>query len=124
MGAIRWAPRLRSTPHEGIPGDYRKKAHGTREVRDAKPRVSGGEALQNENGREEWEVGKDLRQALGRLPLQPAAGRDGHLAGLGPHLEEALGTLGRLERRRGLSGEERVSAEALRVLLEAAREVG
>ena len=26
MGAIRWAPRLRSTPREGIPGDYRKKA--------------------------------------------------------------------------------------------------
>lgn len=73
---------------------------------------------------EEWEIGEDLRQALERLPLLPGAERDGHLAGLGPHLEEALGTLGRLERQRGLSDEERVSAEALRVLLAAAREAG
>ncbi len=73
---------------------------------------------------EEWEVDGDLWQALGKLPLRPGAGRNGHLAGLRPHLEEALGELGRLERRRGLSDEERVSAEALRVLLAAAREAG
>ncbi len=73
---------------------------------------------------EEWEVGGDLRQALGRLPLRPGAGRDEHLAGLVPYLEEALGELGRLERRRALSDGERVSAEALRVLLAAAREAG
>ena len=73
---------------------------------------------------EEWEPGGALREALERLPLRPGAGRDEHLAGLAPHLEEALGTLGRLERRRGLSDGERVVEEALRALLEAARGAG
>jgi hypothetical protein len=72
---------------------------------------------------EDWEVGEDLREALGTLLLRPGRGRDEHLAGLVPHLEEALGTLGRLERRRGLSDAERTRAGALRVLLAAAREV-
>ena len=79
--------------------------------------------MQNARG-EEWEVGEVLREALGTLPLRPGRGWDEHLAGLGPHLEEALGTLGRLERQSGLSDEERVSARALRVLLAAAREAG
>jgi len=73
---------------------------------------------------DEWEPGGALREALEGLPLRPGTGQDGHLAGLGPHLEEALGELGRLERRRGLSDGERVSAEALRDLLAAARRGG
>jgi hypothetical protein len=72
----------------------------------------------------EWEPGGALREALEGLPLRPGTGRDAHLAGLGPHLEEALGELGRLERQRGLSDGERVVEEALRVLLAAARGPG
>ncbi len=61
--------------------------------------------------------------ALGRMSLVPGATLDGDLAGIKPHLEEALGALGRLERRRGLSDAERTRAEALRRLLAAAGEV-
>ena len=68
---------------------------------------------------EEWEPGGALREALGGLPLRPPEGWDGHLAGLRPHAEEALGELGRLERRRGLSEGERARANALRELLAA-----
>ncbi len=47
-----------------------------------------------QNAREEgWEVGEDLRQALGTLPLQAGPGRAGHLAGLGPLLEKTLQVL-------------------------------
>ena len=67
----------------------------------------------------EWEPSEALRKALGRTPLLPGRVQDGHLAGLRPHLEEALGELGRLERRGGLSRRERVRAEALRRLLAA-----
>lgn len=72
-----------------------------------------------EEHEEEWEPGGALREALEGLPLRPGTGRDEHLAELRPHLEEALGTLGRLEQRRGLSRDERVGKEALEELLAA-----
>jgi hypothetical protein len=79
--------------------------------------------LQNRH-KEEWEPGGALREALERLPLRPGPGRGERLAGLAPHLQEALGELGRLGRRRGLSDGERVAQGALRALLEAARGAG
>jgi len=69
--------------------------------------------------REEWEPGKDLVGALEGLPLRPGAGRGENLAGLRPHLEGALGELGRLERRGGLSEGERTRREALAALMAA-----
>ena len=47
----------------------------------------------------------------------PGAILDGGLAGLKPHLEEALVALERLGRRRDLSETEKIRAEALRMLL-------
>ena len=67
----------------------------------------------------EWELGGALREALEGIPLLPGPDRDGHLARLRPLLEAALGELGRLERRGGLSRNERVRKEALEELLEA-----
>ena len=55
--------------------------------------------------------------ALEEASLLPGATLDGDLAGLNPHLEEALEALGRLERRRGLSETEKMRAGALRMLL-------
>jgi hypothetical protein len=73
---------------------------------------------------DEWEAPGSLREALEGLPLSPGLAWDGHLAGLVPYLEGALGELGYLERQRGLSDGERVMEEALRVLLAAAKGVG
>jgi hypothetical protein len=56
--------------------------------------------------------------------LQPKTLWDANIAVLKPHLEEALGELSGLERRRGLSGRERVRAEALGMLLEYIEEIG
>ena len=53
------------------------------------------------------------------MPLLPGPTQDGHLARLGPLLEAALGELGRLERRGGLSRDERVRKEAVEQLLAA-----
>ncbi len=85
--------------------------------------------MQKKQG-EEWEPAGALREALWRLPLRPVTGPGddpaGHLAGhlleLRPHAEEALGTLGRLERGRGLSDAEHTRAAALRRLLTLAGE--
>ena len=79
--------------------------------------------MQNKH-EEEWEPGGALRGALEGMRLRPETGRGDDLARLKPHVEEALGELDRLERRRGLSDGERVRAEALRTLSERAREVG
>ena len=120
MGAIRWAPACVGGPARGIPGtDPEEKAHPSPggDARAARPR---GEALRKarEDG---WEPGASPRQAPGGLPLSPGPGRDGHLAGLVPHLEGALGELGRLGRRGRLSREERATEEALRALLVASK---
>jgi hypothetical protein len=55
--------------------------------------------------------------ALERISPAPGTTLDGDLAGMKPHLEEALGALGRLRRRRDLSETEKMRAEALRMLL-------
>ena len=74
---------------------------------------------------EEWEPSEALREALGGMPLVPGpADRGWHLAQLGPLLEGALGELGRLERRGGLSPHERARKEALEGLLAASAVVG
>lgn len=79
---------------------------------------------------EEWQPGGALREALGGMPLWPQTGRVDDparvlaelSAGLRPHVEEALGELGALERRRGLSELERLRAEALGMLLASIRQ--
>jgi hypothetical protein len=68
---------------------------------------------------DEWELSGALREALEGMPLSPGPDRDAHLARLGPLLEEALGELERLERRGGLSPDERVMKGALEELLAA-----
>jgi hypothetical protein len=65
---------------------------------------------------QEWEPGAVLTGTLERMSLLPGPGLDGDLARLKPHLEEALGELGRLERRRGFSERERMRQEALGML--------
>ena len=69
--------------------------------------------------RKEWEPGAGLVRALEGLHLSPGAGPSEHLAVLEPHLEKALGTLERLERRRGLSQREKTRREALMALMAA-----
>jgi hypothetical protein len=51
------------------------------------------------------------------MPLSPATDRNEDLVKLKPHLEEALWTLERLKRQRGLSEREKTRAGALRMLL-------
>jgi hypothetical protein len=51
--------------------------------------------------------------------MGPETGNGEHLAGLKSHLKEALGTLRRLERQRGLSGKERTREGAAQALLAA-----
>ena len=78
---------------------------------------------EEEEEEEEWEPSADFMGALGRVSLVPGSTLDGDLAGLKPHLEEALVALGRLGRRRDLSETEKVRAEALRMLLASAERV-
>jgi hypothetical protein len=66
---------------------------------------------------EEWEPSEALTTALGDMPLAPATHRNEDLAKLKPHLEEALGTLERLKRQRGLSEGEKTRVGALGMLL-------
>ena len=66
--------------------------------------------------RKEWEPGAGLVRALEGLHLPPGAGPSENLAVLEPHLEKALGELGRLERLRGLSQREKTRREALMAL--------
>jgi hypothetical protein len=66
---------------------------------------------------QEWEPSDALTSALGNMPLLIGTDRDGQLAGLKPHLREALITLEDIERQRGLSGREKVRVGALRMLL-------
>lgn len=71
---------------------------------------------------EEWEPNVALRRSLERMPLQPGTGQREAIARLKPHLEEAVRTLTRLERWRGLSDKERHQEAALRMLLSATKE--
>jgi hypothetical protein len=68
-------------------------------------------------GHQEWEPGGDLTGALENISLLRGMNRDEDLANLKPHLEEALVTLERLERQRGLSGREKTRMGTLRMLL-------
>jgi hypothetical protein len=67
---------------------------------------------------EEWEPSGLLMDALREMPLLPGMDQNWDLARrVEPHLEEALRTLERLERQRGLSEREKARAGALRMLL-------
>jgi hypothetical protein len=71
----------------------------------------------------EWEPSGALRSVLRGMSLLPGTDRNRDLARLKPHLEEALETLERLERRRGLSHREKMRGGALRMLLTSIEEV-
>jgi hypothetical protein len=75
--------------------------------------------LELDQGRDhqEWEPSGALTSVLEQMPLLPQTRQNEDLARLKPHLEEALQTLERLERRRGLSDREKVRGGALRMLL-------
>jgi hypothetical protein len=123
---IREAHRLRSRPYEGVCRETAEKGKPLARQGRKATGLWGVDRLQNRH-EDEWEPGGALREALVGLPLVAGPGRGadlaGHLAGLRPLAEEALGALGLLERRRGLSDAERTRAEALRRLLAAAGEV-
>jgi hypothetical protein len=72
---------------------------------------------------EEWVPSVALRSSLGAMPLHPTAVQREAMPKLKPHLEEAVSTLSRLERQRGLSDQERHRKAALRMLLAASKEV-
>ncbi len=71
----------------------------------------------------EWEPSGALTSALEEMSLLPGTDRNRDLARLKPHLEEALETLERLERRRGLSDREKMRGGALRMLLTSIEEL-
>jgi hypothetical protein len=66
---------------------------------------------------QEWEPSGALRSVLREMSLLPGTDRNRDLARLEPHLEEALETLERLERQRGLSDREKMRGEAIKMLL-------
>ena len=72
---------------------------------------------------QEWEPNGALTSALEQIPLLAQTSQNEDLANLKPHLEEALETLERLERRRGLSDREKMRGGALRMLLTSIEEV-
>ena len=123
MGASRKVPRLRSRPYEGVyRATHDKGKPAARRGRKATdlPKEVAGLPEPKEHGQawaqKEWEPGAALTGALEGLSLLPKS-PDGDLAGLRPHLQEALGQLADLEWQRGLSGRERTREEALRMLL-------
>jgi hypothetical protein len=66
---------------------------------------------------QEWEPSDALTSALGNMTLVTGTDRDRQLAGLEPHLREALTKLEGIERQRDLSGREKTRVGALRMLL-------
>jgi hypothetical protein len=72
---------------------------------------------------QEWEPSRALTGALEELPLPVQIPRNEDLANLKAHLEEALETLERLERQRGLSDREKMRGGALRMLLTSIKQV-
>jgi hypothetical protein len=106
----------RASPKKGKSAARRgRKAHGPLEEVAGLPQRRGhGRAREPV---EQWEPSAALIGALEEASLLPGATLDGDLAGLKPHLEEALAALGRLGRRRDLSQTEKMRAEALGMLL-------
>jgi hypothetical protein len=72
---------------------------------------------------QEWEPSGALTSVLGEMSLLPGTDRNRDLARLKPHLEEALGTLERLEQQRGLSDREKMRGGALKMLLTSIEQV-
>jgi hypothetical protein len=72
---------------------------------------------------QEWEPSGALKSALEQTPQLTQRPQSEDLARLKPHLEEALETLERLERERGLSDREKMRGEALRMLLTSIKRV-
>ena len=72
---------------------------------------------------QEWEPSRALTSALEEMPHLGQKPQNEDLARLKPHLKEALETLERLERRRGLSDREKMRGGALRMLLTSIEEV-
>jgi hypothetical protein len=72
---------------------------------------------------QEWEPSRALTSALEQMPILAKTSQNEDLARLKPHLEEALQTLERLERRRGLSDREKMRRGALRMLLTSLEQV-
>ena len=111
-------------PRKGKPAARRgRKAYGPRkEVAGLPKRPRHEEQAWDREG--EWEPSAVLVGAMEGACLQPKTLWDADIAVLEPHLKEALGELSGLERRRGLSGRERMRAEALGMLLEYIEEIG
>ena len=72
---------------------------------------------------QEWEPSGALMSVLEGMSLLSGTDRNSDLARLKPHLEEALGTLKRLERRRGLSDREKMRGATLKMLLTSIEQV-
>ena len=103
---------------QGKPAARRgRKAHGPPEEVAGLPKPKRHRQHGQARNREQWEPSAALTSALEESSLPSDTSRDGDLARLEPHLREALGELGRLERRRGLSEGERTREEALGMLL-------
>jgi hypothetical protein len=72
---------------------------------------------------QEWEPSGAFTSVLRGMSRLPGADRNRDLARLKPHLEEALGTLERLERQRGLSDREKMRGGTLKMLLASIEQV-
>ena len=72
---------------------------------------------------QKWKPSGPLTSALEEMPFLSQTRQNEDLARLKPHLEEALETLERLERRRGLSDREKMRGGALRMLLTSIEQV-
>jgi hypothetical protein len=72
---------------------------------------------------QEWEPSGAMTSALEESPLQAQRSQNEDRANLKAHLEEALETLERLERQRGLSDREKMRVGALRMLLTSIKQV-
>ena len=96
------------------------RARGSRQPVRARPQrsaSSGHQRTEARTGHEEWEPNVALVGALWGLPLCPGTDHGDSLARIEPQLKEALGALGRLERRRGLSESEKARRGALTTLM-------
>jgi hypothetical protein len=72
---------------------------------------------------QEWEPSGAMTSALEESPLQAQRSQNEDRANLKAHLEEALETLERLERQRGLSDREKMRGGVLRMLLTSIKQV-